>query len=178
MQSSLLDHMVKRQTKFTEDEVRSISFQMFHGLDYMHRNGYFHRDLKPANVLVNDGSHVVKIADLGSAMEIDSPPPYTDYVTTRPYRAPEVLLQSGLYGPKVDMWAMGAIIAELFSFRTLFPGQSADDQMFKICSVIGSPTWDTWPEGHILAQNLNYEFPQFRSVGLSVMVPSASRSTI
>ncbi|KAM1034384.1 hypothetical protein PS1_038067 [Malus domestica] len=151
---------------------------MFHGLDYMHRNGYFHGDLKTANVLFNDGSRVVKIADLGSAMEIDSPPPYTDYVTTRPYRAPEVLLQSGLYGPKVDMWAMGAIMAELFSFRTLFPGQSADDQMLKICSVIGSPTWDTRPEGHILAQNLNYEFPQLRSVGLSAMVPSASRSAV
>ncbi|KAM3001023.1 hypothetical protein FF2_037363 [Malus domestica] len=151
---------------------------MFHGLDYMHKNGYFHGDLKTANVLFNDGSRVVKIADLGSAMEIDSPPPHTDYVTTRPYPAPEVLLQSGLYGPKVDMWAMGAIMAELFSFRTLFPGQSADDQMLKICSVIGSPTWDTRPEGHILAQNLNYEFPQLRSVGLSAMVPSASRSAV
>nr|XP_028957454.1 cyclin-dependent kinase F-4-like [Malus domestica] len=56
MQSSLLDLMMKRRTKFTEEEVRSICFQMFQGLAYMHRNGYFHRDLKPANVLVKDGS--------------------------------------------------------------------------------------------------------------------------
>ncbi|KAM1385777.1 hypothetical protein ACFX2I_032046 [Malus domestica] len=178
MQSSLLDLMMKRRTKFTEEEVRSICFQMFQGLAYMHRNGYFHRDLKPANVLVKDGGRVVKIADLGSAKEIDSPPPYTDYVTTRPYRAPEVLLRSGLYGPKVDMWAMGAIIAEMFSFRPLFPGESADDQMFKICSVIGSPTWESWPEGQLLAQNLNYQFPKIGGVGLSAMIPSASRSAI
>ncbi|KAM1143143.1 hypothetical protein ACFX2B_031701 [Malus domestica] len=121
---------------------------------------------------------MVKIADLGSAKEIDSPPPYTDYVTTRPYRAPEVLLRSGLYGPKVDMWAMGAIIAEVFSFLPLFPGESADDQMFKICSVIGSPTWESWPEGQLLAQNLNYQFPKIGGVGLSTMIPSASRSAI
>ena len=67
MQSSLLDLMMKRQTKFTEEEVRSICYQMFRGLAYMHKKGYFHRDLKPANVLVNDGARVVKIADLGSA---------------------------------------------------------------------------------------------------------------
>ncbi|KAM1037243.1 hypothetical protein ACFX2J_031844 [Malus domestica] len=59
MQSSLLDLMMKRRTKFTEEEVRSICFQMFQGLAYMHRNGYFHRDLKPANVLVKDGVRVV-----------------------------------------------------------------------------------------------------------------------
>ncbi|KAM2034795.1 hypothetical protein TB1_037101 [Malus domestica] len=47
------------------------------------------------------------------SQDCDSPPPYTDYVTTRPYRAPEVLLRSGFYGPKVDMWAMGATMAEL-----------------------------------------------------------------
>ncbi|KAB2622740.1 cyclin-dependent kinase F-4-like [Pyrus ussuriensis x Pyrus communis] len=178
MQSSLLDLMMKMPTKFTEEQVRSICYQMFQGLAYIHKKGYFHRDLKPANVLVNDGARVVKIADLGSAKEIDAPPPYTDYVTTRLYRAPEVLLQSGLYGPKVDMWAMGAIMAELFSFQPLFPGQSPDDQMFKICSVIGSPTWESWPEGQLLAQNLNYQFPQLHGVGLPAMIPSASRSAI
>ncbi|XP_072083211.1 kinesin-like protein KIN-4A isoform X1 [Arachis hypogaea] len=61
-------------------------------------------------------------SDFGLAREISSQPPYTEYVSTRWYRAPEVLLQSYLYSSKVDMWAMGAIMAELFSLRPLFPG--------------------------------------------------------
>ncbi|XP_020969551.1 cyclin-dependent kinase F-4-like [Arachis ipaensis] len=61
-------------------------------------------------------------SDFGLAREISSQPPYTEYVSTRWYRAPEVLLQSYLYSSKVDMWAMGAIMAELFSLPPLFPG--------------------------------------------------------
>ncbi|XLU41964.1 hypothetical protein S245_036778, partial [Arachis hypogaea] len=61
-------------------------------------------------------------SDFGLAREISSQPPYTEYVSTRWYHAPEVLLQSYLYSSKVDMWAMGAIMAELFSLRPLFPG--------------------------------------------------------
>ncbi|XP_072076947.1 cyclin-dependent kinase F-4-like [Arachis hypogaea] len=61
-------------------------------------------------------------SDFGLAREISSQSPYTEYVSTRWYRAPEVLLQSYLYSSKVDMWAMGAIMAELFSLRPLFPG--------------------------------------------------------
>nr|GFC19236.1 cyclin-dependent kinase F-4-like isoform X1 [Tanacetum cinerariifolium] len=64
---------------------------------------------------------VIKIADFGLAREIVSQPPYTEYVSTRWYRAPEVLLQSPTYGSAVDMWAMGAIMAELFTLRPLFP---------------------------------------------------------
>ncbi|XP_016177391.1 serine/threonine-protein kinase MAK-like isoform X1 [Arachis ipaensis] len=61
-------------------------------------------------------------SDFGLAREISSQPPYTEYVSTRWYRAPEMLLQSYLYSSKVDMWAMGAIMAKLFSLRPLFPG--------------------------------------------------------
>ncbi|XLS96753.1 hypothetical protein HN51_039488 [Arachis hypogaea] len=86
----------------------------------MHQRGYFHRDLKPENLLVT--KDIIKIADFGLAHEISSQPPYTEYVSTRWYRAPEVLLQSYLYSSKVDMWAMGAIMAKLFSLRPLFPG--------------------------------------------------------
>ena len=67
---------------------------------------------------------VVKIADFGLAREIRSRPPYTDYVSTRWYRAPEVLLRSQYYSAPIDMFAMGAIMAELFTLRPLFPGSS------------------------------------------------------
>ena len=67
---------------------------------------------------------VVKIADFGLAREIRSRPPYTDYVSTRWYRAPEVLLRSQYYSAPIDMFAMGAIMAELYTLRPLFPGSS------------------------------------------------------
>ncbi|KAM1037237.1 hypothetical protein FF1_032128 [Malus domestica] len=177
MHSSLLDLIEKkRQTGFTEDEIRNICYQMFQGLAYMHKTGYFHRDMKPENVLVKEGA--VKIGDLGSTKEINSPPPYTDYIGTIWYRAPEVLLRSDRYCPKVDMWAMGAIMAELFSLQPLFPGRSDADQIFKICSVIGRPTLGSWRNGFLLAHKMNYQFPQIDGLGLSAMIPSASESAI
>lgn len=67
---------------------------------------------------------VIKIADFGLAREVRSAPPYTEYVSTRWYRAPEVILRSPMYDAAVDMFAVGAIMAELFTLRPLFPGQS------------------------------------------------------
>ncbi|PWS20928.1 hypothetical protein DKP78_26255, partial [Enterococcus faecium] len=61
------------------------------------------------------------MADFGLAREFSSEPPYTEYVSTRWYRAPEVLLQSSIYDSAVDMWAMGAIMAELLTLHPLFP---------------------------------------------------------
>ncbi|XP_014305627.1 polyubiquitin-B-like, partial [Myotis lucifugus] len=72
---------------------------------------FFHRDLKPENLLCM-GPDLVKIADFGLAREIRSRPPYTDYVSTRWYRAPEVLLRSTNYSSPIDIWAVGCIMAE------------------------------------------------------------------
>ncbi|XP_039056279.1 cyclin-dependent kinase F-4-like [Hibiscus syriacus] len=73
------------------------------------------------------------------------------------YRAPDVILQSYLYTSKVDIWAMGAIIAELLTLRPLFPGTSEADEIYKICSVIGTPTKESWLDGLDLARAI---FPQ------------------
>lgn len=86
----------------------------------MHKKNYFHRDLKPENLLCYH--ETIKIADFGLAKEMDSKPPYTDYVSTRWYRAPEVLLRAPHYSEKIDIFAMGAILSELFTMRPLFPG--------------------------------------------------------
>jgi protein kinase len=94
--------------------------------------------MKPENLL-NSGD-VVKVADFGLAREIRSRPPYTDYVSTRWYRAPENLLRATVYNSPVDIFATGCIMAELFMLRPLFPGNSEIDQMYKICAVLGSPT--------------------------------------
>ncbi|XP_017973332.1 PREDICTED: cyclin-dependent kinase F-4 isoform X2 [Theobroma cacao] len=176
MECSLYQLMKDREKLFSEVEIRNWCFQVFQGLAYMHQRGYFHRDLKPENLLVT--KDIIKIADFGLAREISSQPPYTEYVSTRWYRAPEVLLQSFLYTSKVDMWAMGAIMAELFTLRPLFPGTSEADEIYKICSVVGTPSEDSWLDGLNLARAKNYQFPQFTGVHLSVLIPSASDDAI
>ncbi|XP_010530391.1 PREDICTED: cyclin-dependent kinase F-4-like [Tarenaya hassleriana] len=176
MECNLYQLLKDRQKLFAEADIKNWCFQVFQGLSYMHQRGYFHRDLKPENLLVS--KDVIKIADLGLAREVDSSPPFTEYVSTRWYRAPEVVLLSYVYTEKVDMWAMGAIMAELFSLRPLFPGANEADEIYKICSVIGSPTEETWLEGLNLARAINFQFPQLPGVSLSSLIPSASRNAI
>lgn len=79
----------------------------------MHWKGYFHRDMKPENILLTK-ENKVKLADFGLAREIRSSPPYTDYVSTRWYWAPEILLKSHNYNSPVDIFALGCIMAELY----------------------------------------------------------------
>lgn len=97
--------------------------------------------MKPENILAKDGRMV--IADFGLAREIRSRPPYTEYVSTRWYRSPEVVLNQSNYSSPIDMWALGAIFSELVTLDPLFPGQSEIDQIHKICTVLGPPTADS-----------------------------------
>ena len=142
--------------------VSSIFRQVTAGLAHIHNSGYFHRDMKPENLLVTttgvtdyltvspiappgappekDVMVIVKLADFGLAREIQSKPPYTEYVSTRWYRAPEVLLRSTDYSSPVDLWALGTIIAELVNLKPLFPGINEYDQVRKICEVLGDPS--------------------------------------
>ena len=130
VKGDLLGLMRDTNDFFSESSVRTIVLQIFQALAYMHRNGFFHRDLKPENILCSSPD-MVKIADFGLAREIRSSPPYTgesvlstsviwkcvvaDYVSTRWYRAPEVLLRSTNYSSPIDVWAVGCIMAELYT---------------------------------------------------------------
>ncbi|RUS72648.1 hypothetical protein EGW08_019586, partial [Elysia chlorotica] len=138
MKENLYQMMKDRDKLLPESVVRNIMYQVLQGLSFMHKHGFFHRDLKPENLLCN-GTELVKIADFGLARETRSRPPYTDYVSTRWYRAPEVLLRSTNYSSPIDIWAVGCIMAELYTLRPLFPGSSEIDEIFKICSVLGTP---------------------------------------
>jgi len=139
-------------TIIQEVKIRSIMSQVLQALSFMNARGYFHRDIKPENILVKN--EVVKIADLGLAREISSRPPYTDYVSTRWYRAPEVLLRSSFYNSPIDIFAVGCILAEMYTLHPLFPGSSEIDQIHRIFHVIGGPTEDTWPEGVNLVNSM------------------------
>lgn len=172
MEANLYEYMKGRMKPLAEAKVRNLMFQTFQGLNHVHKNGYFHRDLKPENLLVTGDT--VKLADFGLAREIRARPPFTDYVSTRWYRAPEVLLRSPVYNSPLDIWAMGGIMAELYTLRPLFPGSSESDQLYKICSVIGTPSQATYPEGLKLASQIGFRWPQFVPTKLEVLVPQAS----
>eukprot|EP01112_Ceratiomyxa_fruticulosa_P000081 TRINITY_DN10104_c0_g2_i1.p1 TRINITY_DN10104_c0_g2~~TRINITY_DN10104_c0_g2_i1.p1 ORF type:complete len:657 (-),score=126.72 TRINITY_DN10104_c0_g2_i1:153-2123(-) len=176
LDGNLYELMKDRDKMFPEAKIRNVLNQVLQGLAYMHKHGFFHRDLKPENLLISKDT--LKIADFGLAREIRSRPPYTDYVSTRWYRAPEVLLRSTSYSSPIDLWAVGAIMAELFTLRPLFPGTSESDEIFKICTVLGTPTPATWPEGMRLAGIMNFKFPHCASTPLSTLIPNASPEAI
>ena len=155
-----------------EPLIKSFIFQTVQGLAFMHKNGFFHRDMKPENLLLCDGN-IVKIADFGLAREIRSRPPYTEYVSTRWYRAPELLLRSPNYNSPVDVYALGCIMAELYNQCPLFAGSSEIDQLNKICSVLGTPNYNTWNDGMLLASKIHYTFPQFNTMDLCNVIPNA-----
>ncbi|KAJ8713244.1 hypothetical protein PYW07_013614 [Mythimna separata] len=173
MRGNLYQLIRDAERAFPEPVLRNIVYQVLQGLAHMHRHGFFHRDLKPENLLCA-GPELVKIADLGLAREVRSRPPYTDYVSTRWYRAPEVLLHDTRYGAPIDLWALGCIMSELYTCRPLFPGNSEIDQLHKICAVLGTPERDDWPEGYALADALRFRFPASAGVPLARVVPSAS----
>lgn len=175
--------------------IASILYQILAGLDHIHNSGYFHRDMKPENLLITttgladyppsslyalpgtppekDVVVIVKLADFGLARETMSRPPYTEYVSTRWYRAPEVLLRSRDYGPPVDLWALGTILVEMVTLKPIFPGDSEIDQVFKICEILGDPSADygvdergrvrgggPWVRGVKMAKDVGFAFPK------------------
>jgi protein kinase len=176
MECNLYELSKKRDRHFPESVIRNAMYQIFQGLAFMHKHGFFHRDIKPENILCK--GEICKVADFGLARETRSRPPYTDYVSTRWYRAPEVLLRATNYSSPIDVFACGCIMAELLTLRPLFPGSSEADQIYKICSVLGSPTMRTWPEGIKLASNMNFRFPQFVPTPLTQLMPNASPEAI
>ncbi|KAK4742868.1 hypothetical protein SAY87_000869 [Trapa incisa] len=176
MDYNLYEIMQDRGCPFSEEEIRNFMSQVLQGLSHMHRVGYFHRDLKPENLLVSN--HFLKIADFGLAREVTSIPPYTEYVSTRWYRAPEVLLQSWLYTPAIDMWAVGTILAELFTLCPIFPGESELDQLLKICTVLGRPDWTAFPEAKNVSRLIDLDYSQILPVNIRRMIPNASIEAI
>ncbi|XP_012609101.2 serine/threonine-protein kinase MAK isoform X2 [Microcebus murinus] len=177
MKENLYQLMKDRNKFFPESVIRNIMYQILQGLAFIHKHGFFHRDMKPENLLCM-GPELVKIADFGLARELRSQPPYTDYVSTRWYRAPEVLLRSSVYSSPIDMWAVGSIMAELYTLRPLFPGTSEVDEIFKICQVLGTPKKSDWPEGYQLASSMNFRFPQCVPINLKTLIPNASNEAI
>ena len=178
MKQDLLELMKSKEPgHLDESDIKEIIYQTLLGLSHMHKYGYFHRDMKPENLLINDSK--VKIADFGLAREIRSIPPYTEYVSTRYYRAPECLLKSSNYNSPVDIWAVGCIMAEMYLHpKPLFYGQNEKEVLNKICSIIGSPTHETWAKGIQQANLIGIKLPNNSGTDLKNIIPNASPKAI
>jgi len=139
-------HAVIRANILEPVHKQFIIYQCLKALLYCHSGDLIHRDLKPSNLLL-DEECVCKVADFGLARSLralkrgeESASVLTDYVATRWYRAPEIMLGSTCYTKAVDMWAVGCIVAEMFVGRPLLPGTSTMDQLKKVIEVTGKPT--------------------------------------
>lgn len=123
-----------------------IFYQLLKALKYIHSADLIHRDLKPSNLLINSEC-IIKVADFGLARSVaqkedGNDPVVSDYVATRWYRAPEILLGSQCYNKDVDMWSAGCILAELITGKVLFSGKSTVNQIELVIELLGRPTND------------------------------------
>ncbi|EYB81539.1 hypothetical protein Y032_0380g342 [Ancylostoma ceylanicum] len=129
--------------KLSNDHVCYFLYQILRGLKYIHSANVLHRDLKPSNLLLNTTCDL-KICDFGLARVTDPKTDHTgfltEYVATRWYRAPEIMLNSKGYTKSIDVWSVGCILAEMLSNRPLFPGKHYLDQLNLILAVVGSPS--------------------------------------
>ncbi|CAI9088664.1 OLC1v1023064C2 [Oldenlandia corymbosa var. corymbosa] len=131
--------------KFTESQVKCYMQQLLRGLEHCHNRGVLHRDIKGSNLLV-DNNGVLKIADFGLASFFDphQSQALTSRVVTLWYRPPELLLGATFYGPAVDLWSTGCILAELYAGKPIMPGRTEVEQLHKIFKLCGSPSEDYW----------------------------------
>ena len=178
METDLYELMKKRSPqKLSETEIRDLTYQILLGLYHMHKYGFFHRDMKPENLLLTGKK--LKIADFGLAREIRSIPPYTEYVSTRYYRAPECILRSTNYNSPIDIWALGCIIAEMYMHpMPLFYGSTEKEVFYKICSILGSPNNIIWPDGINQAKLIGMKIPPNNGTDLKNIVIGASDEAI
>ncbi|WRX17549.1 Protein kinase domain - like 10 [Theobroma cacao] len=110
-------------------------YQLLRGLKYVHSANVLHRDLKPSNLLLNANCDL-KIGDFGLARTTSETDFMTEYVVTRWYRAPELLLNCSEYTAAIDIWSVGCILGEIMTREPLFPGKDYVHQLRLITEVV------------------------------------------
>ncbi|GKT35100.1 mitogen-activated protein kinase, partial [Aduncisulcus paluster] len=149
-------------------------YQLLCAIHAIHHGGIFHRDVKPENILITGDQ--LRLADFGSCRGVFSKPPFTEYISTRWYRAPECLLTDGWYNHKMDLWAVGCVFFEIMALYPLFPGTHEVDQVRKIHDVLGTPPQDLLMrmKRHSHSQHIDFNFPHKQGCGIPKLLPHAT----
>ena len=171
MEMNIYELIRGRRHYLAENRVKSYMYALTKAMDHMHRNGIFHRDIKPENILISD--ETLKLADFGSCRGIYSKQPYTEYISTRWYRAPECLLTDGYYNYKMDIWGVGCVFFEIVSLFPLFPGTNELDQINKIHSVLGTPSQELLEKFRKHSAHIDFNFPSSEGTGIAKLIPHA-----
>jgi len=160
--------------------------QLLNGLTFVHHQGLIHRNLKPDNIFIDLGG-VVKIGDFTTTRMLDVP--LQAYTPEDPkerdrsgremrrlwYRAPELILRDDIYGPAVDSWSVGCLLAEAATGNALFHSDSEIDHLFRTFRLVGTPTKDSWPEV-VALKNFSPKFPVYSRIDLSQVARASQGS--
>eukprot|EP01038_Epipyxis_sp_PR26KG_P008497 gene8497-11488_t len=183
-----LHRVIQSKQPLTEKHHKCFLYQILEGVKAMHSVGVYHRDLKPGNILVSKDCQL-RIADFGLARYIDETTrvgkndqnPMTEYVVTRWYRPPELLIspKNKPYSEAVDLWSVGCILAELIRRKPLFPGKSYTEQVTLIFEVFGFTSADDlgFPISQEAVFFLNKKC-KFKKQPLINVVPGASNQAL
>ncbi|OCF60822.1 CMGC/MAPK protein kinase [Kwoniella mangroviensis CBS 10435] len=177
-----LHAIIRSGQPLSDAHFQSFLYQTLCGLKYIHSANVLHRDLKPGNLLVNADCEL-KICDFGLARGFQPGAVQTDqgragfmteYVATRWYRAPEIMLSFANYTSSIDMWSVGCILAELLGGKPIFKGEDYVDQLNKILNLLGTPTEDTLRRvGSPRAQDYIRSLPIKPRVRFDTLYPNA-----
>lgn len=178
-------HAVIRANILEDIHKQYVIYQLLKSLHYMHTAELLHRDIKPSNLLLNSDCHV-KLCDFGlcrSVADLNKPggaaAALTDYVATRWYRAPEILLGSTKYTKGVDMWSLGCILGEMLTGKPIFPGNSTMNQIERILEITGRPsTEDVAAIKSPFAQTMLESVPAMKPKALAELFPTASAEAL
>lgn len=138
-----LHHIIQSKQPLTDVHYQFFLYQILKGLHVIHQSNVLHRDLKPGNLLINSNCEL-KICDFGLSRKIGEKDDeiLTNYVATRWYRAPELMLSGNRYDKAVDLWSVGCIFGELLTGKALFPGKNYIDQLQLVFQTLGTPSKD------------------------------------
>jgi renal tumor antigen len=176
MDMNIYELIRERRHYLGGNKVRGFMYQLCRAMDHMHRNGIFHRDIKPENILIH--GDVLKLADFGSCRGIYSKQPFTEYISTRWYRAPECLLTDGYYSYKMDIWGLGCVFFEIMSLYPLFPGTNELDQVGKIHQIMGTPSPELLSNFQKKSSHMDFNFPAQEGTGLVPLLNHVSADCV